>query len=76
MKILHIKGDNEIRYVFEAMKGVIKKPFEHSRQWIQKCSKIKIPLPPTKKQKEIVEIFEAHEAYVQGYEEYLKNLNE
>ena len=60
MKFLKLKKENEVvfRYIFHCMRNINYKPVDHSRQWIEKYSKIEIPLPPLKIQEEIVRILD------------------
>ncbi|MDO4902141.1 MAG: restriction endonuclease subunit S [bacterium] len=64
MKILQPNTDDlSFRFVYYMMQTVkFDVGAEHSRQWISKYSKIKIPLPPLEKQREIVEILDKFEA--------------
>ncbi len=63
LKILKpfISCENEInfKFVFYAMKCILFNPAEHSRNWISKYSKIKIPIPPIEIQNEIVKILDS-----------------
>ena len=58
MKMLRLKKDKshdaEFRYIYHVMKNIQYAPVDHTRQWIEKYSKFKIPLPPLPIQKEIV----------------------
>lgn len=60
MKFLKLKKENEVvfRYIFHCMRNINYKPVDHSRQWIEKYSKIEIPLPPLEIQEEIVRILD------------------
>lgn len=60
MKILKPKGDRyvDFRYIYHSMKNINYIPVDHSRQWIGKYSKFKIPLPPLEVQQEIVRILD------------------
>lgn len=60
MKILKPKEDRHInfRYIYHSMKNIKYNPVDHSRQWIGKYSKFKIPLPPLEVQQEIVRILD------------------
>jgi len=56
MKILHAKKDKaDVRFLFELMKTIKFRHEQHKRYWISEYSKIKIPLPPLKVQKEILQ---------------------
>jgi type I restriction enzyme, S subunit len=56
MKILHAKKDKaDARFLFELMKTIKFRHEQHKRYWISEYSKIKIPLPPLKVQKEILQ---------------------
>jgi len=60
MKMLRSK-DNEIadlRFLFHLMNNINYIPVDHSRQWIGKYSKFRIPLPPLPVQQEIVRILD------------------
>ena len=48
-----------IRFVYYAMKCIKYSTMEHSRQWIEKYSKLKIPLPPIEIQSAIVKILDS-----------------
>lgn len=60
MKMLTSKNVEKynLRYVFYAMSCLTYSPQDHARQWIQTYSKIQIPIPPIKIQKEIVKILD------------------
>lgn len=62
MKMLRLKKDRshdaDFRYIYHVMKNIQYAPVEHTRQWIEKYSKFKIPLPPLLVQKEIVSILD------------------
>lgn len=62
MKILRLKKDKshnaDFRYLYHVMKNIQYVPVDHTRQWIEKYSKFKIPLPPLPIQKEIVNILD------------------
>lgn len=60
MKMLSSKDDTiaSLRYVFYAMQCIHYQPVDHSRHWIEKYSKIEIPLPPLEIQCEIVQILD------------------
>jgi len=60
MKMLTSKDSNIalLRYLFYAMKCIKYEPGSHSRQWIEKYSTFKIPLPPAAVQQEIVRILD------------------
>ncbi len=64
MKILLSKNNVNIRYVFYAMQCIYYAPSEHSRQWISKYSKIKIPVPPLEVQEYIVNILDKFDSLV------------
>lgn len=56
MKILHAdKSKVDIRFLFYFMQKIKFPINEHKRYWISEYSKIKIPLPPLKIQKEIMQ---------------------
>lgn len=58
MKMLRLKKDSShdvnFRYLYHIMKNIQYAPVNHTRQWIVKYSKFKIPLPPLPIQEEIV----------------------
>ena len=62
MKMLRLKRDRshdaEFRYIYHVMKNIQYAPVDHTRQWIEKYSKFKIPLPPLPIQEEIVHILD------------------
>lgn len=62
MKMLKLKEnrihDADFRYLFHVMKNIRYTPADHTRQWIEKYSKIRIPLPPLPVQEEIVRILD------------------
>jgi len=61
MKILTPTDGNLtiFRYLFYIMKSINYQPASHSRQWISKYSKFKIPIPPISIQQEIVRILDS-----------------
>lgn len=58
LKILTPKHNTNLRYIFYCMENIRYSPVEHSRQWIEKYSKVKIPVPPLPVQEEIVRILD------------------
>ena len=62
MKMLRLKKDRshdaDFRYIYHVMKNIQYTPVDHTRQWIEKYSKFKIPLPPFPLQEEIVRILD------------------
>lgn len=58
MKILISKTNNNFRYIYYCIGNINYMPKEHSRQWIQKFSEFKIPMPPIEVQEEIVRILD------------------
>lgn len=62
MKMLRLKRDRfhdaDFRYIYHVMKNIQYAPVDHTRQWIEKYSKFKIPLPPLPIQEEIVHILD------------------
>lgn len=62
MKMLRLKKDRShdtnFRYIYHIMKNIQYSPVDHTRQWIEKYSKFKIPLPPLPVQEEIVRILD------------------
>ena len=63
MKMLKLKedkiDDTSFRYLYHAMKNIRYIPTDHTRQWIEKYSKFKIPLPPFPVQEEIARILDS-----------------
>ena len=85
MKMLRLKRDRshdaDFRYIYHVMKNIQYAPVDHTRQWIEKYSKFKIPLPPLPIQEEIVRILDKFTeltaeltARKQQYEYYRDNL--
>ncbi|HFU4030414.1 TPA: restriction endonuclease subunit S [Streptococcus suis] len=68
VKILTIQNEQVskvlIRYVWHYLGTITYKPAQHGRQWIGTYSKIKIPIPPLKIQKEIVALLDKFTEYV------------
>lgn len=62
MKMLRLKKDRhhdtDFRYIYHLMKNIQYAPVDHTRQWIEKYSKFKIPIPDLPVQKEIVRILD------------------
>lgn len=60
MKLLTSKDNNKynIRYLFHVLQTIKYTPVDHSRQWIEKYSKFRIPVPPMEVQSEIVRILD------------------
>jgi len=60
MKILKLKNRDVaiLRFLFYMMHTINYVPIEHTRQWIEKYSKFKIPLPPLPIQEYIVHILD------------------
>ena len=60
MKMLTVKDDSvaSFRFLYYLMKAISYLPGDHTRQWIEKYSKFKIPLPPLEVQQEIVRILD------------------
>ena len=56
MKLLIAKDDNiaTLRYLYFCIKNIKYEPGSHARQWIDKYSKIKVPVPPLEIQQEII----------------------
>ena len=61
MKILTPKSKDSInfRFIYHCMKNIGYSNNDHTRQWIGKYSKFKIPIPPLEVQKEIVHILDS-----------------
>lgn len=62
MKMLRLKKDRShdanFRYLYYVMKNIQYVPVDHTRQWIEKYSKFKIPLPLIEEQQRIVDILD------------------
>ena len=58
MKILVPKTNDSFKFIYYCMQNIKYIPKEHSRQWIQKYSEFKIPLPKKEIQEKIVEILD------------------
>lgn len=74
MKLLHSKEGclSEIRYLYHAMLCIKYEIVNHTRQWIEKYSRIKIPLPPLPVQQEIVRILDQYSAMEEELEAKLQ----
>ncbi len=59
MKILTIKGDNNIKYIYEAMKDVKYIVGGHERHWISKYSFLIIQIPSLDEQQKIADFISA-----------------
>lgn len=65
MKMLKCKTkDVLLRFVYFMMTNMQTSTMEHSRQWINKYSQIKIPVPPLAEQERIVSILDKFDALV------------
>ena len=65
LKILHINHEMAIvQYVYHIMQNIKFDSSIHKRYWISEFSKLKIPLPPLKKQEEIAEQIEREQKAV------------
>jgi len=66
MKMLTVKDDSvaSFRFLYYLMKTISYLPGDHTRQWIEKYSKFKIPLPPLEVQQEIVRILDRFDTLV------------
>ena len=75
MKMLRPKQgtENSFRYLYYAMKRVEYVPESHTRQWINKCSKFRIPVPPIEVQREVVRILDE---YTAAHDELIRLLHE
>lgn len=58
MKILVPKTNDSFKFIYYCMQNIEYIPKEHSRQWIQKYSEFKIPLPKKEVQEKIVKILD------------------
>lgn len=60
MKMLRTKDEKPVslRYLYYAMRCIKYETLEHSRQWIQSYSKLRVPVPPVEVQEEIVRILD------------------
>ena len=66
MKMLTLRSGvvASIRYIYYVMCAINYSPQDHSRQWIQKYSKFRIPNPPLEAQQEIVAILDKFDTLV------------
>jgi restriction endonuclease S subunit len=74
MKIL--KSDPavaDIRFIYYLMQNIQFDPGEHKRYWISQFSKIKIPLPPIKVQREIVAELDRYQKIIDGARQVVEN---
>lgn len=55
MKILRPREGVIFKYIFYAMSCINHRPVVHARQWISTYSKLRVPIPPVEKQREIVD---------------------
>lgn len=77
MKILKTKkGVADIRYVFYVMQEIDFDSSQHKRFWISQYSKIKIPLPPLKVQKQIVKKIQAEQKSIEKSRELIKTFEQ
>ncbi len=76
MKILKVndKSEADIKFIFCVMKNIKFDASRHKRYWIAEYSKLKIPLPPLKVQKEIVEQIEVKQNAINHAKGIIKNL--
>lgn len=75
MKILHANKEKvDINFIFYIMQKIKFSNSTHKRYWISEYSKLKIPLPPLKVQKEIVEEMEVKQKAIEAAKEVIKNL--
>lgn len=75
MKMLKVSNKNRavFRYLYYTMQSIKYIPESHSRQWIEKYSRIRIPLPPLPVQQEIVRILDEYSEKMQELIEKLEN---
>ena len=74
MKILLVnnKEEADIFFIYQMIQKINFDLSTHKRYWISEYSKIKIPLPPLKVQKEIVQQIEKEERHVESCKELIK----
>ena len=60
MKMLTNKQPQNVlfKYIYYAMQTIKYQPSDHTRQWIDKYSKLEVPLPPLAAQREIVRVLD------------------
>lgn len=77
MKILRAKKDKaDIRYIYFAMQRILFPVNEHKRYWISQYSKISIPLPPLKVQKQIVKEIEGDYKLINSRKSEILNIEQ
>ena len=59
LKILYSISNDNLRFIYYAMKCINYSTLDHSRQWISNFSHFRIPVPPLSVQKEIVRILDS-----------------
>ena len=55
IKILKLRGDDELRLVYELMSGIRFDPTQHKRYWISQYQHLEIPLPCKSEQRKIAD---------------------
>lgn len=74
MKILRAKQNKaDIKFLFYVMQNIKFNSSRHKRYWISQYSKIKIPLPPLKIQKQIVKELDNYQKIIDGAKQVVKN---
>lgn len=74
MKMLRTKdNENELKYIYYAMRSIEYEPVDHTRQWIEKYSKFRIPLPPLEIQRNIISLMDEWEQKQSGIIKALRN---
>ena len=76
MKILTIKGDNNIKYIYEAMKDVKYIVGGHERHWISKYSFLIIQIPSLDEQQKIADFISALDKKIDIVDKGLRQVQE
>lgn len=76
MKILTIKGDNNIKYIYEAMKDVKYVVGGHERHWISKYSFLIIQIPSLDEQQKIADFISALDKKIDIVDKGLRQVQE
>jgi type I restriction enzyme M protein len=74
MKILHVNSNKaDPKFVYHSIQNINFPVNQHKRYWISQYSKIKIPLPPLRFQKEIVAEIEGYQKIINGARSIVDN---
>lgn len=73
MKILHAKGQGNIKFLFYIMQKINFPSSTHKRYWISQYSKIKIPLPPLEVQEQIAQELDGYQKIITGAKQIVAN---